>query len=912
MVLKLGGRADKYEYRALTLSNKIRVLLSHDPKADKAAVSMSVKVGSYSDPKEHPGMAHFLEHMLFMGTEEYPDENAYMEYIHINNGNSNANTSSEVTNYFYDIDPAHLKKSMQMFSGFFKSPLIREDAISREIQAVNSEHSAYILSEEWRRFHLLSLLSKPGLPTGKFSVGSVETLASATREDLHEFWKCFYTPDRMCLAVHGSEPLDVLQGWVEECFKEVKSQNGAYKWSDTMYLPPIVGPTSIEYYTFDSAVSNQVVLYRPAVNLNTDHCSLTVSITLPENITKYRKKSCAYFEELLNGTGSSGFVGTLLKEGIITDMCVYVDNSSIQSVLYIVIELAEDNRSQIPVLLDFLHHYIEMIKTNATEELYEVFRVIDEKVFETNESAEPLELVETAAYAMQFYPTEEFLKYDYIWDGFDEEEFHKLLDVALDKSKWVVLYRAKNIHNREKIVVDEIYGINYLIEEMPEIDEPLLADLKSKLEWCFAIPKRKSVSECRESDGTLELGTIPNSIPDHPEENSPLEYKEVMRPGCIGYLVQNAKYRTNAQVKILLETDLHLASEKVYAAAIGYFKAFVKIFNEKYKTNLTSSIVTLSTGESVYGLLIKFNGTPILIEDAIEKFFAEYTARNTQLFNLSKESALSHFLQDARKSPYKSSVSGISHLAGYPIFDIHSLMKAAKVLSPEDLVVISKAQVKILGVGNITEKEFSRVIDRINKYVTFTTHEPVFSEKLSSLEMPTVDLQNIAVTIVHKVVADSLISSFSLAVLLVQIFSEKFFDELRTKEEYGYIVFMSYKVLFQKVYVHFTVQSTRDIENVANRITTFVKEIQNRLSKMAPEEYLAHKSSAIAAIKEEALNLEDYTTEVFNYWLDIGFHIDNKELICQEIEKISQESLTAYTSNLENIVKIQASKPMAA
>jgi len=66
---------DPREYRGLALPNGLRVLLVRDAATDKAAASLDVRVGQFSDPAELPGLAHFCEHMLFLGTEKFPNEN---------------------------------------------------------------------------------------------------------------------------------------------------------------------------------------------------------------------------------------------------------------------------------------------------------------------------------------------------------------------------------------------------------------------------------------------------------------------------------------------------------------------------------------------------------------------------------------------------------------------------------------------------------------------------------------------------------------------------------------------------------------------------------------------------------------------------------------------------------------------
>ena len=82
--------ADEREYRHITLPNKLQVLLSSDDKTEKSSAALDVNVGHFSDPEEAPGLAHFCEHMLFLGTEKYPDEAEYNAYLNQNGGMSNA------------------------------------------------------------------------------------------------------------------------------------------------------------------------------------------------------------------------------------------------------------------------------------------------------------------------------------------------------------------------------------------------------------------------------------------------------------------------------------------------------------------------------------------------------------------------------------------------------------------------------------------------------------------------------------------------------------------------------------------------------------------------------------------------------------------------------------------------------
>ena len=68
-----------------------------------AYCSLAVNVGSYNDPPERPGLAHFLEHMIFMGSKKYPQEDSYSNHVSAFGGYCNAYTELEWTNYQFQI-----------------------------------------------------------------------------------------------------------------------------------------------------------------------------------------------------------------------------------------------------------------------------------------------------------------------------------------------------------------------------------------------------------------------------------------------------------------------------------------------------------------------------------------------------------------------------------------------------------------------------------------------------------------------------------------------------------------------------------------------------------------------------------------------------------------------------------------
>ena len=130
------AQRDARLFRGLELDNGMRLVLVSDPKAEVAGASLDVHVGSYSDPDDLPGLAHFCEHMLFLASKKYPEEDGYFEFLRAHGGFANAFTASTHTNYFFGVQPASLEEAMDRLAQFFVSPTFDESQVAREVLAV--------------------------------------------------------------------------------------------------------------------------------------------------------------------------------------------------------------------------------------------------------------------------------------------------------------------------------------------------------------------------------------------------------------------------------------------------------------------------------------------------------------------------------------------------------------------------------------------------------------------------------------------------------------------------------------------------------------------------------------------------------------------------------------------------------
>ena len=164
------------EYRKLVLENDLKIILISDEKYNKSSASMNVVVGSLSDPEESQGLAHFLEHMLFLGTEKYPDVEDYGSYLKSNGGYSNAYTAEDHTNYHFEVYHDAFEGALDRFSQFFISPLFKQEYTEREMNAVNSEYQKNLQQDYWRMRQVKRNLYNPNHPANHFEIGTLETL----------------------------------------------------------------------------------------------------------------------------------------------------------------------------------------------------------------------------------------------------------------------------------------------------------------------------------------------------------------------------------------------------------------------------------------------------------------------------------------------------------------------------------------------------------------------------------------------------------------------------------------------------------------------------------------------------------------------------------------------------------------
>ncbi|TFH88291.1 peptidase M16 [Billgrantia azerbaijanica] len=429
---------DSRDYRVLTLENGLTALLVSDPDADRAAVSLNVGVGSAQDPDDLAGLAHLLEHMLFLGTEPYPEADAYQAYLRRHGGNHNAFTAPQDTNYFFDIDPEALPGALDRFSQFFIAPLFNADQLGSERSIVHSEYMARIRDEGRRENDVLNQVLNPDNPTTGFAVGSRETLADrpagepTLRERVIAFYERYYDANVMHLAVVGPQPLAELESLVTERFAAVAAGDA----ERPEIAAPLVEAESLPRYLRMQSLrdSRQVRFLFP----------------VPDPTDEYRLKPADYLGHLLGHEGEGSLFAVLREAGLADGLSAGVMRGDGRHALFAVsVSLTSDGAKRLDTIQATLFAAIERIREAGLEAWrYDEQARLAEQEFRFQQHGSPLQSAMRLAMNLARFPVEDVQYAPYRMDGFDRERIADYL-ARLTPDRLIRLYSGPQVEGEQ-------------------------------------------------------------------------------------------------------------------------------------------------------------------------------------------------------------------------------------------------------------------------------------------------------------------------------------------------------------------------------------------------------------------------------------------------------------------------------
>jgi insulysin len=353
---------DKRECRGIILENGINIVLISDSKIKKSSCSVAVHAGYLEDTFE--GTAHFLEHLLFMGSKKFPEQNMYHSYIQNNGGIDNAFTGDNITCYFLELESEFLEKGIEMLSWFFREPLLDMKHIKSEMEIIHSEHQKNILSDMW----IIDDIFKKFIIDSKYSnfgTGNMDSLKDITKEDIMNFYNTYYTTDNLFVCIVDTIDLKTMIHKYLHFFSDIPTK----KYSNKIDRFPKINLKTID---------DNLIVFKSISQYN----FLNYYIIFDYDETSHLDFQLLNFISYLIGTEYSNSLSYYLKESeIITSFRVNMEYFyDCETVLYMNMMLSNDdidNIQKISICLNTLLNKMSKITEEQFIQLYNNYRKIN-------------------------------------------------------------------------------------------------------------------------------------------------------------------------------------------------------------------------------------------------------------------------------------------------------------------------------------------------------------------------------------------------------------------------------------------------------------------------------------------------------------------------------------------------------
>ncbi|KAI6246750.1 putative zinc protease [Erysiphe necator] len=899
---------DKRLYRLIKLQNKLEVVLIHDNETDKASACMDVRAGYYCDDEDMPGMAHAVEHLLFMGTKKYPEENAYSQYINNHSGQSNAWTMSQSTHYFFDVaaekstnasddEPSPFYGALDRFAQFFCEPLFLSSTVDRELLAVDSEHKKNLQNDAWRSRKIESLLSNPKHPFSKFSTGNLEVLKILpeargvnVRQKFIEFYEKHYSANRMKLTVLGKEPLDTLEEWVANFFSSIPNKDlERNAWEEPLFRKEDL---LIECFIKPIKDFNHIYLQFPAINTE------LLYETCPENYLSY----------LFDHQGPGSLTSYLKNKGWVIKIEAGGQRvcPGTPDLFNCWLNLTEDGIHNYREIIKIIFQYISLLnETEPQKWIHDEQNEIGQMLFNYNEKWPAIKYTSLMSQILQTpVPREWLISNRYIVQKFDPDIIKTYLSFLRPDNFRIILTTQKFDGKWDR--KEKWYGAEYTFKN---ISDSFLSEIKTAYN-----------STAKERLPELHMPQKNQFIP----KNLNVEIKSIKE--------------VSLSPKIICENDLlrvwHKKDDQFWVpkgSVIIYFRSLITHATpETYLKSLIYAHLVEDTLEDYSydaanaglhytikiisgGIQVSIAGYNDKLSSLLEKLLL--TMKNLKVkqerFEVIMERMIRDYKNRAFSEPYLRIGKYVSALNVEKSYLDEELLLILPFITSKDIEIFfpqifAQMHIEMFVHGNFYKEDALIISDMVERTLKprplskscWEIYRSTFYPPGCSYLYPITskDPDNINNCIAYQLfIGDANIRTLgSKTLLLDQIIKEPVFNQLRTNEQLGYIVSSDPFVGVNTISFRFTVQSEKTTSFLESRIESFLSSFAKTLQNMPETEFEENKRSLITILskKLETLNEEMKRMHYHIFSERYDFELAKKEVA--EIKILTKSAMIDY------------------
>ncbi|CAM1503436.1 Fc.00g082120.m01.CDS01 [Cosmosporella sp. VM-42] len=828
-----------------------------------------------------------------MGTKKYPIENEFRQYLASNSGSSNAYTGPTSTNFHFDVaatpandqdpsdsNPSPLREALDRFAQFFIGPLFLPSTIDRELKAVDSENKKNLRNDTWRLHQLDKSLSNPDHPYSYFNIGNfkvLKTLPEArginVREKFIEFHAKHYSANRMKLVLLGRESLDVLQKWAVELFSPVVNKNlPQNRWEDE--LP------------FRKSELGQQVFAKPVMDLR----ELYLSFPFIDEEHLYSSQPGRYISHLIGHEGPGSIMSYIKAKGWANGLSAgaFPICPGTPAIFKVQVHLTEEGLLNYPEIVKIFFQYTALLRETPPQEwIFQEQKEMADIDFKFKQKTTASRFTRRISSVMQKpLPREWLLSGLSCLRDFEQQHIEKALTaIRPDNFRMVIVSRAfpGNWDQKEKW-----YGTEYRVEDIP-------SNLMAELDKAATVTPDQRLPN-------LHLPHKNKFIPERLE----VKKKEVPEPALAPRLLRNdGRARTwwkkddtfwvpEAIVKVSLRVPLIYASSENNVKA-RVFTDLVRDDLEEYSYDAKLAGLQYNVTLDQRGLLIDVCGyndkLPVLSEQVVT------TMRDIELkgerFAIVKERLTRGYSNWQLQTSYHQ----VGDYTNWLSSEAHTFIVEQLALELPTITVeavrqfqkqmLAQMHIEVYVHGNMYKEDALKVTDMVVS--TFNPRILLQSQWAirRSLILPPKSNYVFKKTLKDPVNVNHCIETWfyigdkcdrevrAKAQLLDQMIQEPAFDQLRTKEQFGYIVFSGVRAFTTTYGIRFLLQSEKAPEYLDYRIEAFLTMFGEKLENMSEAEFEGHKRSLIVRRLEKPRNLNQVSsrhwTQIVGEYYDFEF-----------------------------------------
>jgi insulysin len=839
----------KQETAKIRLSNGLEAYLISMPTANQSGAVMSVKVGSWEDPEEYPGLAHFLEHMLFLGTKKYPQESEFDRFITEHGGENNAFTENNKTSYIFTVNHTVFEEALDRFASFFKEPTFNPSGIARELNAIDQEYAKNLQNDYFRELYVYKELLNSEHPLHRFNIGNSVTLSTVARDTLEEWYKNHYSANLMQLVVYSSLPLEKLKQLVVDKFNDIQNSN---KISPVFKLPAL-----------KSEESNQYVFIEPIKNTK----SVSLIWELP---TKFFDLKDSQPETMvcyvLGDEGENSLLAQLKRESLAENLsCGALRQGEKLQHFYVNIELTSLGLRKIETVILRCFQAIKNLKEKEFPSyLFEEIQNIAKIRYQYQSTENEFRMLMEQAKMLHGENLSTYPEQTLIPQKFSSQDIQELLKVLTPQNAHIFITAPTSETGVTVNKTEKWFGVNYTLKPIPQ---------DSIAKWISATPH---------SNINLPLPNIfiPHNLSIINEMNSTYQLPQpkllVDNDFARIYFAPDNYYQTPS-----ISWTVQILTPKISMddpAKIVFGDLLVKyledaLINNSYPAKLAGLEYQIQRGNN--GIKLELNGysdnAPLLLKEfvsvasnlqvSVEKFpiFKDSLMREYQ--NFTKESPLEQCFELLKSVLYENFVTEKQKAAALRKISFETFSSSLASLWNETYV-------EGLFYGNISEERTKTLTEHVIQNFQKGSYpaEKQFHQKvliLSKEEGPYyLEAQTQAQgNGVILAIQDDAFSFKNRAAqqILMQAIKEPFFSELRTKQQTGYIVYSAGQEIERKLFDIFVVQSnTHNVRDLLARFEAFLEVYVREIgvSELNEEQFLNIKQSLIDQLKCPLSNMK--------------------------------------------------------